>query len=203
VRHARIRLNQGKTRVWNAAGEEPAGLARFQPVGADPVWTGAWSLPAHQQGLLVLGAPLGSEAFVQLELRNKRGTQDQLLTRLPAVGDLQCAWLLLLFCVSPRANYLLRMLPPGTTDAFARGHDAAVCACLAALLSQDSLPPQSLPQHSQRLAQLPLQLAAGGPPKLPRKRSQPAWQHDGISEIWKALSPQRLLQAQPQGLQKL
>eukprot|EP00439_Symbiodinium_sp_Y106_P004033 s4727_g1.t1 len=59
-RHARIRLHQGKTCVWNAAGEEPSGLARLQPVGADPVWTGAWSLP----GLLVLGAPLGSEAFV-------------------------------------------------------------------------------------------------------------------------------------------
>ena len=57
-RHARIRLHQGKTRVWNAAGEEPSDLARLQPVGADPVWTGAWSLPADQQGLLVLGAPL-------------------------------------------------------------------------------------------------------------------------------------------------
>ena len=44
-RRARIRLHQGKTRVWNAAGEEPSDLARLQPVGADPVWTGAWSLP--------------------------------------------------------------------------------------------------------------------------------------------------------------
>ena len=114
-RHARIRLNQGKTRVWNAAGEEPADLACLQPTGAEPVWTGAWSLPADQQGLLVLGAPLGSEAFVQQELHRKRETQDQLLTRLPAVGDLQSAWLLLLFCASPRANYLLRMLPPGAT----------------------------------------------------------------------------------------
>eukprot|EP00439_Symbiodinium_sp_Y106_P003249 s2597_g1.t1 len=58
-RHARLRLHQGKTRVWNAAGEEPSGLARLQPVAADPVWTGAWSLPADQRGLLVLGAPLG------------------------------------------------------------------------------------------------------------------------------------------------
>ena len=96
-RHARIRLHQGKTCVWNAAGEEPSGLARLQPVGADPVWTGAWSLPADQRGLLVLGAPLGSEAFVRRELGRKRVVQDQLLSRLPAVGDLQSAWLLLLF----------------------------------------------------------------------------------------------------------
>ena len=161
-RHARIRLNQGKTRVWNAAGEEPADLACLQPTGAEPVWTGAWSLPADQQGLLVLGAPLGSEAFVQQELHRKRETQDQLLTRLPAVGDLQSAWLLLLFCASPRANYLLRMLPPGATEAFAREHDAAVCTCLGTLLSQDSLPPQPLPQPSQRLAQLPLRYGGLG-----------------------------------------
>ena len=161
-RHARIRLNRGKTRVWNAGGEEPAGLARLQPVGAEPVWTGAWSLPADQQGLLVLGAPLGSEAFVRRELRRKRETQDQLLARLPAVGDLQCAWLLLLFCASPRPNYLLRMLPPGATEAFAREHDAAVCACLAALLSQDSLPTQALPQPTQRLVHLPLRFGGLG-----------------------------------------
>eukprot|EP00439_Symbiodinium_sp_Y106_P062212 s1908_g9.t1 len=55
-------------------------------------------------GFLVLGAPLGSDAFVQLELRRKRETQDQLITRLPAVGDLQCAWLLLLFCASLLAS---------------------------------------------------------------------------------------------------
>ena len=54
---------------------------------------------------------LGSEAFVRRELGRKRVVQDQLLSRLPAVGDLQSAWLLLLFCASPRANYLLRMLP--------------------------------------------------------------------------------------------
>ena len=87
-RHAHICLHQGKTRVWNAAGEEPSGFARLQPVGADPVWTGAWSLPADQRGLLVL-----------------------------------------------------RMLPPGATQAFAREHDTAVRACLAALLFQSTRHP--------------------------------------------------------------
>ena len=71
--HARIRLHDGKTRIWNAAGGEPHGIAALQPAGADPVWTGSWSLPADQQGLLVLGAPLGSDAFVQQVLRDKRG----------------------------------------------------------------------------------------------------------------------------------
>eukprot|EP00439_Symbiodinium_sp_Y106_P048420 s1891_g6.t1 len=45
----RKRLNQGKTRMWSAASEEPAGLAILQPVG-EAFWTGAWCLPADQQG---------------------------------------------------------------------------------------------------------------------------------------------------------
>ena len=102
----------------------------------------------------MLGAPLGSEAFVRRELGRKRVVQDQLLSRFPAVGDLQSAWLLLLFCASPRANYLLRMLPPGATQALARERDTAVRACLAALLFQSARHP--LPEPSQRLAHLPL-----------------------------------------------
>ena len=80
--------------------------------GADSVWTGAWTLPPAEQGLLVLGAPLGSEAFVQRELSRRREMQDRLLGKLPTVSDLHPAWLLLLFCAAPRANYLLRMPPP-------------------------------------------------------------------------------------------
>ena len=70
--------------------------------------------------------------------------------------------LLLLFCASPRANYMFRMLPPGASEAFAREHDAAVCACFATLLSHDSLPPQPLPHPSHRLAQLPLRFGGFG-----------------------------------------
>ena len=47
-----------------------------QPAGG-PVWTGAWSLPPTQKGILVLDAPIGNEAFVQQELRNKRDVQDE------------------------------------------------------------------------------------------------------------------------------
>jgi len=34
--HARVQLNQGKTRVWNAAGEEPPNLAALQPDPMQP-----------------------------------------------------------------------------------------------------------------------------------------------------------------------
>ena len=99
------------------------------PVGFRPVWTGV----------------------VQLELRRERDNCS------PARHwDLQCAWLLVLFCASLRANYLPRMLPPGATEAVAREHDAAVCAVAG------FLPPQPLFQQLQRLAQLPLQFGGLG-----------------------------------------
>ena len=48
------------------------------------------------------------------------------------------------------------------TQAFACEHDAAVCTCLATLLSQGSMPSQPLPELSQRLAQLPLRFGGLG-----------------------------------------
>ena len=78
--HARIRLHDSKTLIWNAAGEEPHGIAALQPAGADPVSTSSSSLyPADQPGLLVLGTPLGSDAYVQRVLRDRRGVQDSAL----------------------------------------------------------------------------------------------------------------------------
>ena len=43
-----------------------------------------------------------------------------------ALDSLQAAWLLLLFCAAPRANYLLRILPPHLTADYAVADDAAV-----------------------------------------------------------------------------
>ena len=90
-RHAHVQLNRAKTRIWNAAGEEPANIGDLRPVGGDP----DWALPRDQQGLKVLGTPLGSEAFVRNPLVLKREAHDRLLHAIPAVEDLQAAWLLL------------------------------------------------------------------------------------------------------------
>ena len=147
--HARVQLNAGKTRVWNAAGEEPPQLSALRGSPEDPVWVGDWSLPAEQQGLTVLGAPLGSDAFVRHQLHAKRRSQDRLLQSIPRIHDLQAAWLLLLFCAAPRANYLLRALPPHLTGGYASMHDAAIARCVAALLDYGEGP---LPQPTRRAA---------------------------------------------------
>ena len=43
------------------------------------------------RGLVVLGTPLGTDAFVQRQLELKRVEHDRLLTCIPAIADLQAA----------------------------------------------------------------------------------------------------------------
>ena len=108
----------------------------------------------------MLGSPLGHDAFVAGQLNSKREEQDRLLQRIPALDSLQAAWLLLLFCAAPRANYLLRILPPHLTADYAVAHDVAVARCFAALLEHGRAPltqrpafePLSCPSASVDLA---------------------------------------------------
>ena len=109
---------------------------------------------------MVLGSPLGTEAYVHRQLELKRADQDRLLQRIPSVAHLQAAWLLLLFCAAPRCNHLLRLVPPALTRAYAEGHDAAIRRCLAALLLQG--PGDQLPDAAARIAALPLRLGGLG-----------------------------------------
>ena len=71
-------LHHGKTRIWNAAGEEP-NISDLGD-GEESVWVGDWT---------ILGSPLGHDAFVARHLRRKRDDQDRLLERIPGVDDLQ------------------------------------------------------------------------------------------------------------------
>ena len=137
---ARIRLHERKTRIWNAAGEEPPAVADLGGDAREPVWVGDWSLPPERQGLTVLGSPLGHDAFVAHHLQSKRAEHDRLLQRIPHLDDLQAAWLLLQPCTTPRANYLLRILPPHLTAAYATTHDSAIAQCLANLLELEGSP---------------------------------------------------------------
>ena len=68
---AGIRIHQGKTKVWNDAGEQPAACEVLDRMAraADPsvttsVWRGS-DVPVSQQGMKVLGTPSGHPAFVR------------------------------------------------------------------------------------------------------------------------------------------
>ena len=91
-------------------------------------------LPPERQGVSALGTPLGSPQFASKELEKVATNHQVLLDRIPHVQDLQSAWLLLLFCASPRPNNILRMLHPVATREFARQHVLSVKRCLEQIL---------------------------------------------------------------------
>ena len=107
--HARISLHAGKTQIWNRSGQCPPGCEGIFEAArvSDPdavVWKGDQSLPTGNQGVVMLGAPLGHADFVARKLEAKSDEHRVLFRRILAVQDLQCGWLLLLFCAATRAN---------------------------------------------------------------------------------------------------
>eukprot|EP00439_Symbiodinium_sp_Y106_P043805 s1788_g5.t1 len=111
-RGAGVEANLGKTRVFNAAGGDA-------PPGVDVLGPDVWCrhLPPEQRGFVALGVPIG-----------------RLTWKLVQLPDVQCAWLLLAFCKAPRAQHLLRNVPPADILQYARGHDDAVWAVAEGLL---------------------------------------------------------------------
>ena len=59
-------------------------------------------IPIPEQGLKILGTPLGHPDFVERHLEHVARKQQVLLDRIPLVSDVQSGWLLLLHCQDPR-----------------------------------------------------------------------------------------------------
>ena len=173
--YSRIRINGGKTQVWNQAGVRPGACDVLERIAraSDPhahVWKGP-GLPEERQGMKVLGAPLGHPAFVEAFLEKKIAEQRILLDRIPLVADLQASWLLLLHCASPRANYLIRVVESGAVAQYASRHDEGLWNCLCAILKVDS--------HQTPLitdtATMPLVLGGMGLRSASRTRTSAFW----------------------------
>ena len=98
------------------------------------VWKGNAVLDPSQRGFIVLGAPTGSDEFVRTLLHATVNKHATLLQRILAVRDLQSAWLLLLYCAVPPANFDLRMVRPRLSEAFVQAHDDAVWTCFCQLV---------------------------------------------------------------------
>ena len=128
-------LNEGKTRVYNKAGTEPAEVRQLGP----DVWMGSHDREAKDRGLKVLGTPVGTPAFATALGEKWTEKENKLWTLLPKVPDLQSAWLLLLNCAGPRSNYRSRTVPPQENTAYAKAHDEGMWKVLCALLGKASL----------------------------------------------------------------
>ena len=97
--HTGVRAHLGKCRCWNArGGEAPPGIAGLGP----DVWRGDKT---------------------QRSAHSRLAREESFLQWLPKMRDLQCAWLLLRLCAAPRANHLLRSIPPTLVRPYAEAHD--------------------------------------------------------------------------------
>ena len=90
--HARISLHLGKTQVWNRAGECPPACEEMQlaAVQVDPearVWKGDVSRPRSEQGLKILGTPVGQPENDTTKLDQLIAKHRVLLERIPAVNE--------------------------------------------------------------------------------------------------------------------
>ena len=103
--------------------------------------------------MLILDTPLGHEAYVKARLSAAAEERRDLLKSIPAVQDLQCAWLLLCMCAGSRANYFLRAVRPDLAQEFAEQHDNDLWECLCELLQ---IRPAAVEPAARAAAQLPL-----------------------------------------------
>ena len=81
--------------------------------------------PAARARFLALGTPIGTHEFVDAAAEARLGEAQRLLDEIAELPDLQSSWCLQLQCASPRANHLIRTLPPSLSAGHARDHDAA------------------------------------------------------------------------------
>ena len=88
-----VNIHQGKTKLWNKAGVKLAmsdvltQASQAQKPEAI-VWRGNWSLPQVQQGLKVLGVPVGHPSFIAAQMTSKLKEQAVLFERIPFLADL-------------------------------------------------------------------------------------------------------------------
>ena len=116
---ARIRIHAEKTQVWIEQGRSLLGCQHLTVEArlADPT--------AGSRGIRILGIPLGHSEYVVAQLQETIQSTGPLLERIPALTDLQSAWLLLLFLWNVE-SHSLRVVHPCLTESFATQHDAGV-----------------------------------------------------------------------------
>ena len=127
-RRTRRPLDAGFVRRGTGAARGPqiVTTCSSEQTAPNDVWRGDPALPTHKQGIIVFGTPLGCVDFVEAQFAEKTEEHGILLERIPKVSDLQCAWLLLLFCAASRASYILRVVHPEHSFQFALRHDAGI-----------------------------------------------------------------------------
>ena len=161
--HAHISIHQGKTQVWNREGllQAAAMLVTHDAI----VWRGDRNLFDEEQGIIILGTPVGKPEYIFHKLTQKSGV-------IPVVEDLQAAWLLLLFCAAAISNFLLRTVSPLLTHRYAASHGAQLWRCFSSILRVTDA---TTPGVAKVIASLPLSKGGLGLRSAVRLRFAAHW----------------------------
>ena len=133
------------------------------------MWRGDVNLSHDQQGVRILGVPIGSATLVRRQLEEK-SEQETLFHRIPLMDDTQACWLLLLMCAATRVNFWLRAVRPELSESFAERHDTNVWMCLRSILGSERAP-----DNTRAISQLPLSLGGLGLTSAVRSRVAAHW----------------------------
>ena len=88
-----VALNRCKTRVWNAAGEEPPGISALQLDQDAQVWVGDGCCHLTNRGSRPLAHHSAVTHTSSCDWSSSARNNDRLLQRIPRVADLQASWL--------------------------------------------------------------------------------------------------------------
>lgn len=140
------KLNYDKTYAYFRGGILPPSVYALGLICVDD------SMPDERRGVVQLGVPYGSDAFVQRWFEEKLVEQQEFLDFIAKelAYSLQSALVLIRLCILPRMNYLARCLPVQDTVPYLERFDVMVQDCVLKLIGT-VIDPDHPARHQMRL----------------------------------------------------
>ena len=160
-----------KSGTWLGSDQKPVMCWSRLPKQPTPQLScgeGGSEFPSVQQGIKILGAPLGHPDFVPAHLERTTAEHAVLLADSVGAGRPVCV----ASVAQARATYLLRALQPSLTEEFARSHDAGMWVCLCSIVQ---LPVDQCDEGVRHTAALPLVWGGLGLRSVERTRFAAFW----------------------------
>ena len=131
----------------------PEGIAAL----GEDVWTA--DKPDIENGLKILGSPLGKDAYVRKFSQDRVAKEIAYLEMVSKMPDLQCGWVMLSMSAVPRANHMIRMVPPSLVHVYSLAHDNAIWDCFCRMFAVEAFSDDGL---ARNIASMPSRLGGWG-----------------------------------------
>ena len=113
------------------------------------------SIPIRDEGLEILGTPIGSDSFVREKCIETVKCERDFLAKLPLLDDMQSGLLLLRYCAVPKITHLLRTVPHSLIAEAAELHDTMIVKAFENIIGCGAL-------NALECSQLRLDIQQGG-----------------------------------------